>query len=89
MASDFRDDSPQPLLAGSIANAGEPIRFEQVGLVDGFAGSSANKGQELKVFTRLAITSDEPGFHHLAKSIADMIQAWVSHSPVFERLGLG
>lgn len=85
MTSDHREDgdgSRQHLLAGNIANAGEPIRFDEVGQIDGFAGSTANKGQEVKVFTRLALTSDEPSFHHIANAIAHMIRAWVSRQPV-------
>ncbi|MCU1733854.1 MULTISPECIES: hypothetical protein [unclassified Pseudomonas] len=80
MTSGVRYDD-QPLPEVSIENVGEPIRFARVEELCGFSAETAGKGQEVKIFTRLAITSDEPGFHRLAESIAGMIRAWGAGSP--------
>lgn len=77
MTPGAREDSDgRPLPEVSIENVGEPIRFIQVEELSGFAAETAGKGQQVKIFTRLALTSDEPGFHPLAESVASMIRVW-------------
>ncbi|WP_207267944.1 MULTISPECIES: hypothetical protein [unclassified Pseudomonas] len=81
--ADAQDDGTEclPPIPGTITgNGGDPIRFELVEPIIGFSGSSGREGQEIKVITRLAITSDEPGFHRLADSIAGMIRTWANDS---------
>ncbi|MFJ4153959.1 hypothetical protein ACIPZF_04000 [Pseudomonas sp. NPDC089752] len=75
MTSDVHESGEAPLPVGRIGNGGEPLRFSQVEDHIGFAAETAGKGQQVKIFTRLALTSDEPGFHLLAKSVAGMIRA--------------
>lgn len=77
MTPEAREESDgRPLPEVRIENVGEPIRFPHVEEITGFAAETAGKGQDVKIFTRLAITSDEPGFHHLAESIAGIIRLW-------------
>lgn len=59
---------------GTVANLGEPLRFTQVESLVGFAAEAPQKGQAtVKVYTRLAITSDQPVFHRLVQSLGDVI----------------
>ncbi|KKY56831.1 hypothetical protein ACDH60_24745 [Pseudomonas ficuserectae] len=75
MTSDVHEGNDAPLPVGRTGNRGEPLRFAQVDDHIGFAAETAGKGQQVKIFTRLAITSDEPGFHRIAESVAGMIRA--------------
>jgi hypothetical protein len=64
-------NEPIPVL--HIRNLGEPLRFANVEPLDGFAAESAEGGQTVKVWTRLAVTSDEPLFHCIVESLAGFI----------------
>lgn len=67
--------APAPALrkAGSVRNMGEPLRFANVKQVAGFAAEAAKPGQQVKLLTKLAMTSDQPAFHRLVESFAGMI----------------
>lgn len=60
-------------VTGSVRNIGEPLRFANVEPLAGFTAEPAKKGQEVKVWTKLAITSDEPLFHRLVENLANVI----------------
>nr|VFK23103.1 MAG: hypothetical protein BECKLFY1418C_GA0070996_11344 [Candidatus Kentron sp. LFY] len=64
------DDTPR---IGDVRNIGEPLRFANVEPLAGFSAEPAKKGQQVKVWTRLALTSDEPLFHRLVKDLARVI----------------
>ncbi len=60
-------------IVGSVRNTGEPLRFSNVESWTGFAAESAKGGQQVKVWTKLALTSDTPLFHRLVESFANVI----------------
>jgi len=57
-----------------VRNLGEPLRFEDVEPIAGFAAEPANGGQHVKVWARLALSSDEPLFHRLVENLEDVIR---------------
>ena len=66
-----KDDAPR--IVGSVRNMGEPLRFVNVQQIGGFAAESAQKGQEAKIVTRWALTSDDARFHRLVESISSVV----------------
>ena len=56
-----------------VRNIGEPLRFTDVQAFDGFAAESARPGEELRIWTRLSLTSDDPQFHRLVEGIAGVV----------------
>jgi hypothetical protein len=62
-----------PPIVGSVRNIGEPLRFANVVPLAGFSAEAARGGQQIKVWTRMALTSDEALFHRLVKNLADVI----------------
>ncbi len=62
-----------PRVIGGVRNIGEPIRFANVEPLAGFTAESAKPGQHVKVWTKLALTSDEPLFHRLVENVAAVI----------------
>jgi hypothetical protein len=75
--ADGQDEVPAvigPLpVVGSVRNIGEPLRFTNVEALAGFTAEAARPGQQIKVWTKLALTSDEPLFHRLVKDLANVI----------------
>jgi hypothetical protein len=66
--------SLQPALtAVSVRNLGDPLLFTQVESLAGFAAEPAMPGQQIKVWTKLTLTSDEPLFHRLAENLTHVI----------------
>jgi len=65
-------NSPERM-AGSVRNLGEPLRFAKVEPLAGFAAEPAKRGQMVKVWTKLGLTSDDPLFHRLAENLARVI----------------
>jgi hypothetical protein len=63
---------PTPIV-GSVRNIGEPLRFANVEPLAGFAAEAAKGGQQIKVWTKLALSSDEPLFHRLVENLANVI----------------
>ena len=63
---------PTPIV-DSVRNIGEPLRFTNVEPLAGFAAEAAKGGQQIKVWTKLALTSDEPPFHRLVENLANVI----------------
>lgn len=57
-----------------LCNLGEPMRFEAVEHAAGFAAESAKRGQQVTVWTRRALSSDEPSFHQIVESWEGVIQ---------------
>jgi hypothetical protein len=66
--------SPPPYV-GMVANIGEPHRFMDVEDFSGVALESVQEGGPVKIWTALALTSDEPIFH----KIADSLQRTINH----------
>lgn len=58
----------------SVRNMGEPIRISNVEPISGFAAEAARDGETMKVWTRLALTSDEPLFHRLVENFAGVVR---------------
>lgn len=57
-----------------VHNLGEPLRFENVEQLLGFSAAPAKGGERAEIWTRLALTSDEPLFHRMAESIDGTVQ---------------
>lgn len=60
-------------VVGSVRNIGEPLRFANVEPLAGFAAEPGKGGQQVEVWTKLALTSDEPLFHRLVENLANVI----------------
>ena len=63
----------QPPLPGRVRNSGKPLRFTNVEPLAGFAAEPAKSGQRVKIWTKLALTSDEPLFHRLVENFASVV----------------
>ncbi|MBU2555715.1 MAG: hypothetical protein KKF98_14775, partial [Bacteroidetes bacterium] len=63
---------PTPI-AGSVFNIGKPLHFKNVQPLAGFSAEAAKGGQHVKVWTKLALTSDDPLFHRLVENLANVI----------------
>lgn len=73
--------------AGSVRNFGEPLRFAQLEPLAGFAAEPASDGQLLEVWTKLAITSDDPLFHRLVENFARTVNHMAAQAGVGVDLG--
>nr|WP_321440368.1 hypothetical protein [uncultured Hyphomonas sp.] len=63
----------EPPVAGQLAgNIGEPILLEKVE-ISGFAVTAAKAGEKVKIQYALAMTTQDPGFHALAKGLMSVI----------------
>ncbi len=62
-------------IVGRIRNLGDPIRFANVENLCGFAAEAARGGETVKLWTRLALTSEEPMFHRLAEGFESVVNA--------------
>ena len=71
---------------GTVHNLGEPLRFANVEPLAGFAAEAAQGGQMVKVWTRLALTSDEPLFHRLVENLAGVISHMAQQAGTVVRL---
>lgn len=75
--ADGQEESPasagRPPITGSVRNIGEPLRFTNVEPLAGFTAEAAKGGQQIKVWTKLALTSDKPLFHRLVENLANVI----------------
>lgn len=60
-------------VVGTIRNLGESLRFSDVQPLAGFMAESVSRGQTAKVWTRLALTSDDPLFHRTVESLSGVI----------------
>ena len=74
MADKIDEASPVPVAALGVRNLGEPLRFKDVEPLCGFSAEAAKPGQAVKVWTRLALTSDEPLFHRLVDDLDGVIR---------------
>ncbi len=57
-----------------VRNIGEPLWFKDVETMAGFTAEPAKSGQHVNVWTRLALSSDEPLFHRLVENLDDVIR---------------
>src|SRR5712691_3661915 len=71
---------------GSVRNLGEPIRFTNVQPLAGFSASSSRSGETAKVWTRLALGSDDPTFHRLAQSLTGVVSHMAQQAGMAVRL---
>lgn len=69
-----------PPVVGTVRNLGEPLRFTNVEPLAGFIAEPARGGQTATVWTRLALTSDEPLFHRLVENLAGVINHMAQQS---------
>lgn len=76
---------PAPLV-GTVRNLGEPLRFANVEPLAGFSAAPAQGGQMVKVWTRLALTSDEPLFHRLVVNLDGVISHMTQQAGTAVRL---
>lgn len=74
MADEEREAVPAVAALVGVRNIGEPLRFKEVEPLGGFSAEAAKAGQAIKVWTRLALTSDEPLFHRLADGLDGVIR---------------
>lgn len=70
-------------LVGSIRNMGEPLRLANLEAWAGFCAEAAKEGQQVKLWTRLALTSDDPLFHRLVESFADVVNHMAQQAGTF------
>ncbi|MEX0853612.1 MAG: hypothetical protein WD036_10090 [Bauldia sp.] len=63
---------PRPILL--VGNAGEPIELTGVKLA-GFSAENARAGEVVRVWTKLALTSDEPIFHRMVEGLSGSLAA--------------
>lgn len=57
-----------------IRNIGEPLRFKDVQPLSGVSAEAAKPGQPVKIWTRLALTSDEPHFHRIVDDLDGVVR---------------
>ena len=67
------EQTEMPRLVGNVRNLGAPLRFTNVVPLAGFSAEAAKGGQQVKIWTKLALTSDEPLFHRLVENLAGVI----------------
>lgn len=65
-------DEASPALG--VRNLGEPLRFKGVEPLVGFSAEAAKSDQVVKLWTRLALISDEPLFHRLVDGLDGVIR---------------
>lgn len=63
----------------TIENTGEPIKLTDVRL-SGIAAEPGRKGQTIKVWSKLALTSDEPLFHRAAEGLIPALSSWATRA---------
>ncbi|CAJ3477300.1 Uncharacterised protein [Burkholderia pseudomallei] len=63
-----------------VRNLGEPLRFENVEPIAGFVAEPAKGGQHVKVWTQLALSSDEPLFHRLVENFDGVVRHMAQRS---------
>lgn len=74
MSEEYIEAEGQQKFAGlGVRNIGEPLRFSDVEDLAGFSAESGNGGETIKVWTRMALTSDEPLFHRLVESLDGVV----------------
>lgn len=70
----------------TVRNLGEPLQFSNVEPLAGFAAEAAQGGQMVKIWTRLALTSDEPLFHRIVENLAGVILHMAQQAGTIVRL---
>jgi hypothetical protein len=66
------DDDAITLVPGTVSNHGKPILLAEVNLI-GVAAESVQGGGEAKIWTRLTLTSDDPGFQMIAENLTSAL----------------
>lgn len=74
----------EPIVAGRIANSGDPIRLANAQRIDGVSAHSALPGQNVKMWCRLATTSADPMFHRMVESFS----AAIGHDAAQNQIGI-
>lgn len=74
MADETEEAMPAAAAVFGVRNLGEPLRFKDVEPLSGFSAEAAKPGQTVKVWTRLALTSNEPLFHRLVDGLEGVIR---------------
>jgi hypothetical protein len=74
VSEEHKEVEGQQKIAGlGVGNIGEPLRFSDVEEFAGFSAEPGKGGEKIKVWTRMALTSDEPLFHRLVESLAGVV----------------
>lgn len=68
----MNDDHATAPPLGTVLNPGKPIPLAKVELI-GVAAESVQGGGEAKIWTSLALTSDDPGFHMIAENLSSAL----------------
>lgn len=63
----------RPPIVGTVRNMGEPLRFKDVEPLIGFSAESIKGGEKIKIWTSLALTSDQSLFHHIVENFAGVV----------------
>lgn len=74
MANKVEEAAPALSAVLGVRNHGEPLRFKDVEPLGSFTAEAAKPGQAVEVWTRLALTSDEPLFHRLVDGLDGVIR---------------
>jgi hypothetical protein len=84
---DTGDTPAQPArIVGSVRNMGDPIRLTNVEPLCGFSAEPSRGGQTVKIWTRLALTSDDPLFHRLTENFASVVNHMTQQAGTSVRL---
>lgn len=84
---DADNATAQPsLIVGNVRNIGNPFRFTNVESLCGFSAEHARGGQAVRVWTRLALTSEDPLFHRLTEGFASVVNHMAQQSGTLVRL---
>lgn len=86
-AKDTGDTASEPArIVGNVRNIGSPILFMNVEPLCGFAAEPGRGGQAVKIWTRLALTSDDPLFHRLTEGFASTVHHMAQQTGTSVRL---
>jgi hypothetical protein len=79
-------EGPKPRVAGAVMNHGKPIMIKKVELA-GVSAEAGNKGQTIKVWTKLVLDSDVPMFHRVASNLAGVLEQMAQEAGSPVRIG--
>lgn len=69
----MNDANNSPKAGTLVSNVGQPIKLTDVN-IHGVAAKACREGDQVEIWTRLAITSDEQNFHRIADNLCAAIE---------------
>jgi hypothetical protein len=78
--------SVKPVRAGDVYNLGEPFRFTDVQPLAGVSAEFAKQGQQVKIWTKMALTSDESLFHQVVEDFSNVLRHMTQKAGVIVNL---